>query len=162
MPFFTMIPSLIEGPTGQYELERGKPLPDLRHAAVQVSLAAQLYSRREYSLFSELTIGFDSVRYTPDLVIYPFETLDYTQVENLRTKPPLLCIEIISPPQTIGELTARSGVYLAHGVKSCWIVDPALQAITILQPGEPRRVVDSGIATDPATGLTVDLARVFV
>ena len=47
-------------------------------------------------------------------------------------------------------------------MKSCWIVDPALQAITILQPGEPRRIIDSGIATDPATGLTVDLAKVFV
>ncbi len=145
-----------------YEIERGKPTPTLQHSAVQLSLAFQIYPQPGYRIFSELTIGLGGNKYTPDLSIYPFETVDYTETESLRTIPPLVCIEIISPSQSTVELIGKSKIYFAHGVKSCWIVDPALQAITILQPGEPRRIVDSGIATDPATGLTVDLAKVFV
>ena len=157
-----MITARLEQPSSDYEIERGKPLPDLHHSAVQVSLAVQLFGQKDFSVFSELTIRLGDRKYTPDLSIYPFETVDYTQSESPRTFAPLVCIEIISPPQTTVELLGKSKAYFAHGVKSCWIVDPALQTITILQPGELRRIVNSGIATDPATGLTVDLAKAFV
>jgi len=157
-----MSPSQLEQPPSDYEIERGKPLPDLHHSAVQASLAVQLFGQKDFSIFSELTISLSDRKYTPDLCIYPFETVDYTQSESFRTIPPLVCIEIISPPQGTVELLGKAKAYFAHGVKSCWIVDPALQAVTILQPGEPRRMVDSGMATDPATGLTVDLSKVFV
>ena len=152
----------LEQPLSDYEIERGKPMPTLQHAAAQTSLIFQFYPQAGFRVFSELTIGLGGTKFTPDLSIYPFETVDYTEAEGLRTVPPLVCIEIISPSQSTVELIAKSKVYFAHGVKSCWIVDPALQAITILQPGELRRIVDSGIATDPATGLTVGLAKVFV
>ena len=152
----------LEQPLSDYEIERGKPMPTLQHSAVQLSLAFQIYPQPGFRIFSELTIGLGGNKYTPDLCIYPFETVDYTEAEPLRTIPPIVCIEIISPSQSTVELLGKAKAYFANGVKSCWIVDPALQAITILQPGEPRRIVDSGIATDPATGLTVDLAKVFV
>ena len=152
----------LQQPLSDYQIERGKPRPILQHAAVQIKLAVQFDPQPGFRVFSELTIGLGGAKFTPDLSIYPFETVDYTEAEGLRTVPPLVCIEIISPSQSTVELIGRSEVYFAHGVKSCWIVDPALQAITILQPGELRRIVDSGIATDPATGLTVDLAKVFV
>lgn len=152
----------LEQPLSDYEIERGKPMPTLQHSAVQASLVFQFYPQPGFRVFSELTIGLGGGKYTPDLCIYPFETVDYTEAETLRTIPPLVCIEIISPSQSTIELLGKAKAYFAHGVKSCWIVDPALQAITILQPGEPRRIVDSGTATDPATGLTADLAKVFV
>ena len=157
-----MITAPLEQPLSDYEIERGKPMPTLQHAAVQASLVFQFYPQTGFRVFSELSIGLGGNKYTPDLSIYPFEMVDFTEAEGLRTTPPLVCIQIISPSQSTIELLGKAKSYFAHGVKSCWIVDPALQAITILQPGELRRIVDSGIATDPATGLTVDLAKVFV
>ena len=51
--------------------------------------------------------------------------------------------------------------YLAHGVMSCWLVDPPLHQIIVFNADGTRKIFEEGLATDPVTGVTADLAKVF-
>ena len=47
-----------------------------------------------------------------------------SKIEDILTEPPLLCIEILSPEDTITRMQARFDDYLAMGVQHIWLVDP--------------------------------------
>jgi Uma2 family endonuclease len=40
------------------------------------------------------------------------------------TEPAILCIEILSPEQRLGEMLAKCEQYHAWGVPYCWMIDP--------------------------------------
>ncbi|MEW6496328.1 MAG: Uma2 family endonuclease [Cyanobacteriota bacterium] len=75
---------------------------------------------------------------TPDLTYISYERLpaDWMKDEACPT-PCELAIEIISPGQTFGELTAKATDYLAAGVLRVWIVDTQARSITIFYPDAP-------------------------
>ena len=77
------------------------------------------------------------------------------------TEPPLLVVEILSPQQGIQAVMDKVEVYFSFGVKSCWVVSPPMHSIQILTADGGETVLNSGVATDPVTGLTADLAAVF-
>lgn len=70
-------------------------------------------------------------------------------------------VEIFSPQQASQEVMAKLDEYFAFGIQSLWVVSPPLRHVTIFAAdGREARFTD-GIATDPVTGLTADLAKVF-
>jgi len=144
-----------------YEEERGKPLPSVNHGAVQANLIGELAASREYRGFSELTLEIDGKPYTPDLSFYARAPLDLRHDVLRRKDPPVLVVEIPCSQQGLQEFLDRADVYLAHGVKSCWIVWPPMRSIQILTADGREMVLNTGVATDPVTGLTADLAAVF-
>jgi Uma2 family endonuclease len=144
-----------------YEEERGKPMPSQNHAAVQANLILEFGANRECRPFSELTLEIDGVNYTPDLCVYPRHALNWRRDVIRRTDPPLLAVEILSPSQGYQEVQEKVAVYLAHGVKSCWVVSPFARTVTVYLPdGEPVTHAQ-GTVTDPATGLSARLEEVF-
>ena len=48
-------------------------------------------------------------------------------VEQILTKPPLVCIEILSPEDTLRRMQERVDDYRDFGVPNIWIIDPATQ-----------------------------------
>lgn len=77
--------------------------------------------------------------------------------------PPDLAIEIISPGQTFGQLSAKAEDYLAAGVKRVWVVDSKARSITVFYPdASPRTLVGEAVLRDELlTGLVVVPAQVF-
>ena len=144
-----------------YEEERGKPMPSFNHAAVQTNLIAEFARQREFRVCSELTLEFDGRPYTPDLSVYPREVLDLRHDQIRRSDPPLLVVEIFSPRQGSEDVMEKLDVYFRNGVKSCWVVSPPLHTISILRPDGSTETFNAGVAKDPVTGLTADLAQVF-
>jgi Uma2 family endonuclease len=144
-----------------YEEERGKPMPSTNHSAVQLNLGVEFFKHREYRTLSELTLDISGTPYTPDLSVYPRTPLDLRRDVSRRTDPPLLVVEIFSPQQGTQEVMDKVDAYFAHGVKSCWIVCPPMHSIQILTADGGEIVLNSGVAKDPVTGLTADLAVVF-
>ena len=144
-----------------YEEERGKPMPSYNHAAIQVNLITEFARNREFRVCSELTLELEGRPYTPDLSVYPRESLDLRHDLIRRTDPPLLVVEIFSPRQGSQDVMDKVDVYLRSGVKSCWVISPPLHTVSILRPDGSADTFSSGIAKDPVTGLTADLAAVF-
>ena len=44
--------------------------------------------------------------------------------EPVLTEPPFLCIEILSPEDTVMQLRAKIAEYLAFGIEYVWVIDP--------------------------------------
>lgn len=144
-----------------YEEERGKPMPSLNHGSIQMNLGAEFLRQRQFRVVSELTLDIGGKSFTPDLSVYPRTPLDLRRDVSRRSDPPLLVVEIFSPQQGTQEVMDKVDAYFAHGVKSCWIVSPPMHSIQILTSDDREIVLNTGVATDPVTGLTADLAAVF-
>ena len=146
-----------------YEKERGKPMPSVNHSVIEPRLAFQFYRHEKYEPYIELTLDLTGQRpfYTPDLSVYPKSKIDFLNDKVRATDPPLTTVEILSPTQPFMDLVEHANFYFEHGVKSCWIVTPAIKNITILLPGDSQVARSEGVITDPATGLTANLDEVF-
>ncbi|PSQ95500.1 MAG: Uma2 family endonuclease [Bacteroidetes bacterium SW_9_63_38] len=145
-----------------YERERGKPMPSKLHSVVQTNLLGILLSYRpEYQGLSELTLQLDGRELTPDLCVYPDLDVDFTQDETQVTEPPLLAVEISSHTQGVQTLVDKTRVLLAHGVESCWLIQPQLRTVTVFTGEMDSATHDRGVLTDPATDMEVDLNDVF-
>jgi Uma2 family endonuclease len=77
------------------------------------------------------------------------------------TEPPQVAVEIISPSQTLDDMSVKISQLLAGGVPSVWLVIPFTRVISIYQKDAPLLSATSGILTDPITGLSVDVDAVF-
>jgi Uma2 family endonuclease len=70
----------------------------------------------------EQRLRITSTRYrVPDLLVVPAD-YDRSPIVSIA---PLLCIEILSPDDTIREIVERSEDYLGLGTPQVWIFDPA-------------------------------------
>ena len=85
----------------------------------------------QFRVYSELTLEFGGEPITPDLSIYPRESIDLRHDEIRRADPPWVVVEIPSPTQGYHGVMEKVDVYLRHGVKSCWLVSAPLHTVTI-------------------------------
>ncbi len=144
-----------------YEEERGKPMPSFNHGIIQMNLGGEFLRQRQFRVVSELTLELSDRSYVPDLSLYRREAANFQRDAIRRTDPPLLVVEIISPTQGYQEVLDKVAAYFEHGVKSCWLVWPPIQNITIMTPDGRQRSFTEGVVTDPVIGVTAEWAAVF-
>ncbi len=148
----------------QYELERGKPMPSKQHGIVQSRLSfAILRNHGEtFEPASEVTLSLSEIKpYVPDLCVFPKKPINWLQEEIKVSESPITAIEIISSSQTVEEILEKFRDYFSAGVKSCWLVIPALQTIYVILPDNKIKVFHEDILTDSVTGISIDLKEVF-
>jgi Uma2 family endonuclease len=76
----------------------------------------------------------------PDLLYISYDRLDRYLVEDTPCPiPPDLAIEIISPDQTFGDISAKANDYLSAGVLRVWVVDARSKTITVFYPDMPSQ-----------------------
>ncbi len=81
--------------------------------------------------------------------------------EEILTKPPFLCIEILSPEDRMSRMEERVGEYLAMGVPYVWVLDPQTKrTYAATQTEELHEVTDSVLRTANPV-LEVPLAEIF-
>jgi Uma2 family endonuclease len=144
-----------------YYQERGKSMPSINHSIVQMRIGALLLRDERYTVASELALNLNGWKSTPDIVVYPYRTIDWLHDEVRSTEPPLLTVEIVSPSQNVTNLVEKAEQYLANGVQSAWVVQPALRLISILTKGVQPITYTSGTLTDPALGITLQMEEIF-
>ena len=93
-----------------YEEERGNPLPSRNHAAAQTNLIVELAKNQQFSTYSEFTLQFEGANYTPDISIYPKESVDWRHDQIIGTESPLSVVEIASPTQGIQTIMDKAEV----------------------------------------------------
>ncbi|MBC7919708.1 MAG: Uma2 family endonuclease [Ferruginibacter sp.] len=148
-----------------YQLERGKPMPNILHGAIQANLVFELKShyRQSYRVVSEVSLATVPDGATPDVLLYPSFPLDYLNaLPAKRSDAPLLCIDIQSPSQSLEEMIEKVARYFAFGVKSCWVVVPSLQAVLVYdQPGHYQFFHGNDTLRDAGTGIELPLPGIF-
>jgi Uma2 family endonuclease len=92
----------------------------------------------------------------PDLVLLSAAA----PVEQIVQTPPLLCIEILSPGDTIPEILIRARDYIHMGVPEVWLFDPRRRIVTIYDGSKLATHVD-GLLTVPGTPIAVSIMEAF-
>jgi Uma2 family endonuclease len=149
----------------QYEIERNKPIPSKNHSIVQSNLIFELKSkyRKTYSFPSEIDIIMpERPNCVPDIAIYPKLKIDFLDDEIGMTEMPITAIEIVSSSQSDYEIVRKINRYFQAGVKSCWLVNPPQQSVSVYAEIGKYTFFNADMTlTDPATGIELPLTEIF-
>jgi Uma2 family endonuclease len=109
---------------------------EFSHATMQGAVLVWLHARKKLwrsKPVPELRLRITPRRFRiPDVVVIAADA----PVEQVVVTPPLLCIEILSPSDTLSQIWERTQDYLSVGVPTCWIIDPlTLHAWTVTSAG---------------------------
>jgi len=95
-----------------------------KHSYAQGEIVAWFRSRRDVlklQAFPELRMQVSARRIRiPDVAVSEIPVPD----EEIFTTPPYLCIEVMSPSDTIAAMQDRMDDYLQFGVPNLWVIDP--------------------------------------
>ena len=80
--------------------------------------------------------------------------------EQILTQPPLLCIEILSPDDTISRMNVRIQDYLDFGVPAVWLVDPQERREWIYRSDGMQEATGNSIRVD-GTSIEVPRTEIF-
>ena len=80
--------------------------------------------------------------------------------ERIVTKPPLLCVEILSPDDRVQNLQRKIDDYLEFGVPSVWVIDPDSRRAWVYAAEGVTEVKD-GLLRARGLDLALPLAELF-
>jgi Uma2 family endonuclease len=95
-----------------------------KHSYAQTEIAAWFVNRRQNLGLQPVTelrmrVGPNRIR-IPDVGVSELPLPD----EEVCTTPPYLCVEVMSPDDTIAAMQDRLDEYLQFGVPNVWVIDP--------------------------------------
>lgn len=160
----------------RYELTNGElvmvPAPQTGHQMISIALASRLYTFvKERDLGTVVAAPTDVVLseatvLQPDLLYVSSGRSQIISRENVQGAPDLV-VEILSPATAERDRTVRLDLYVNHGVKEYWIVDPDARTIMVLVRGEDG-FDEAGVYGEGQTlrsptlaGLTIILDEIF-
>jgi Uma2 family endonuclease len=82
----------------------------------------------------------------------------YSVGQKIITTPPELCVEILSPEDTLTKTMERVKDYFSMGVSSCWIIDPVSHEGWVATPGHLLEAPDGILRSN---GIEMPLAEVL-
>ena|ERR1700742_1405040 len=97
------------------------------HAALQAALILWFGQRQQewnIEVLPEQRIQISATKFrVPDVCLVSLDE----PVEQILTRPPLACIEILSPEDTLRRMQERIDDYRNFGISNIWVLDPATQ-----------------------------------
>lgn len=140
---------LIERNVGEYD-----------HSNLQGALITWFTNRRrEWNIrvLPEQRVRVSATRFRiPDVCIISRDQ----GIEPVFTKPPLVCIEVLSKDDTLRSMQDRIDDYLAFGVPNIWILDPvARRAYVCSRQG--LREPEDGTLRASGTPIEISLPELF-
>lgn len=146
-----------------YELERGKPLPNFNHGYIQANLIVSLRQQygKQFSVVSEVSIPTASASVTPDVLVFNKRPINWLETKPALTEPPILAIEIQSPLHAMETMIEKAKLLLETGVKSVWIIQPELQTVSVFSKSYPLKTFVEGTIVDKACGIELSFDAIF-
>jgi len=89
-----------------------------------------------------------------------------TKEEQERFAPicPEFVIELRSSSDSLGELQAKMGLWIANGAELAWLIDPSRKTVEIYRPGREVEVFEGGSAVEgegPVAGFVLELGKIW-
>jgi Uma2 family endonuclease len=135
-------------------------LGELDHGSLQLAIATLLNNKRNewrIRVVPELRVQVSAERFrVPDICVM---SADAPREQVVRF-PPLLCIEILSPEDTLSRMMERVHDFLKMGVRQVWIFDPRLRTAMVCEGSALVEHTVGEIAL-PGTQVKVELGEVF-
>jgi Uma2 family endonuclease len=129
-----------------------------KHSRLQREIMFYLglrYPELRDRLFPEQRVKVSATRFRiPDICILAEDSPD----DEVVLIAPVLCIEILSPEDTMTRTMVRVKDYFAMGVPVCWIIDPATREGWIATPGHLDDATDCILR---AEGIEMPLSEVL-
>lgn len=130
------------------------------HAKLQKRMLLYLEHRSvQWNIFviQEQHVQVSATRYrVPDLCV----VVGPEPEEQILTKPPFLCVEVLSPEDRMSRMQQKIADYLKFGVSFVWVVDPQTRQAWIYTADIMREVTD-GMLRTANPELLVPLSEVF-
>jgi Uma2 family endonuclease len=142
---------LVERNVGEYD-----------HSNLQGALTAWLRMRNRQRAWNirvlpEQRIRVERGRYrVPDICIVSRDQ----DLEPVFTKPPLVCIEILSRPDSLESMQDRIDDYLNCGVPNIWVLDPVKRRTYVCSRGRIEEL-EGGVLEVPSSEIRIPLDSVF-
>jgi Uma2 family endonuclease len=140
---------LVERNVGEYD-----------HSRLQGALTGWMWGRgREWNIrvLPEQRIQVSANRFRiPDVCVVSRDQV----IEPVFTRPPLLCIEILSKDDTLRSMQDRIDDYRAFGVPNIWVLDPVKRRAYVCSRGDFRDPVE-GVLEIPSSPIRIPLKDLF-
>jgi Uma2 family endonuclease len=81
--------------------------------------------------------------------------------EQVLTKPPFICIEILSPEDRMSRVRTRIEDFLDMGVSYVWVLDPQTKRAYVATAAKGLREVTSGVLRTENPAFEIPLSDVF-
>src|SRR5579864_5685503 len=130
------------------------------HSWLQTMLSAYLVARRAQwgiTVLVEQRVQVTATHFrVPDICVI----LGSKPLEQILTKPPFICIEILSPEDRWPRTQQRIDDYLAMGVPYVWVLDPASKTAYSVTPGQPAAKA-AGVLKTQNPSVELPLSEIF-
>jgi ADP-ribose pyrophosphatase YjhB (NUDIX family)/Uma2 family endonuclease len=138
------------------------------HGRLQAKFAELLNSfaepRRLGMSFTETRTTFAGRSRVPNLCLYAWARIPRTATGRVGSRyltPPDLAVEVISPGQTVQDLSERCRWYVANGVRIALLVDYFTEAVTRLTPAGEVVLNAMPVSFCPQCGTALERRPVF-
>jgi len=130
------------------------------HGTIQLRVGSYILTRYEpqgIRVITELRVQVKPTRFRiPDICVTVGDP-----GEEILTKPPFLCIEILSPEDRMSRIEQRIKDYLEMGVPYVWVVDPYTKQAYSATRAEGLREVTHGVLRTGNPAIEMPLSEIF-
>ncbi len=130
------------------------------HAWLQTAVASYFFVRRRQwniTVLTEMRVQVKPTRFRiPDICVLLGDS-----EERILTKPPFICVEILSPEDRLKRVQGRITDYFEMGVPYVWVLDPETRQAYSATPAEGLREVKTGVLKTENPALEVPLSELF-
>lgn len=159
-------------PVIEDEAEGLEDMGSFNHGYVQARLIVGLDKLSAYTPVTEVSLDVSKVdlgqfdlrtkeEIKPDICLYPKRGLSRPRDILKMTEMPVLAIEILSPRQGTYEILEKFRLYFELGVRSCWLVEPALSTVTVYSSSTEWKTFAEGDVVDDTLGIHLALQELF-
>jgi Uma2 family endonuclease len=161
---------LVEPQFTEAETEESWEMGSHNHSAIQANITYLLKRVEKYSVYTELSLDTTTLdpqkfkfkdEIKPDVCVYPKRGLIRPFDLLKMSEMPLLAVEVLSPKQSAYEILEKFAAYFALGVKSCWLVDPLTEVVSVYSALDVHQNFTVGEVVDPVIGLQLPFDEIF-
>jgi Uma2 family endonuclease len=135
--------------------------PSYNHSYLAYRIAKLLDQEEQFNIHIEITLDIDGSDYIPDIACYNRTAIDFLHDKIKADERPLIVVEILSPKQSVNEVTDKFEIYLNSGIKFCWLVIPPTKTVVIFNDINQPISYSSGMATDKVINIEVSVEDIF-